>query len=90
MVHIGYGHGLISEELMGEFERNCPHLDFLYRNKPDVPEEISTNNTVFPQEASNLITINEEKEKETTIWPSSCNDEPFMSDFENNDTTKEN
>ena len=48
MVHIGYGHGLISEELMGEFERNCPHLDFLYRNKPDVPEEISTNNTVFP------------------------------------------
>lgn len=38
MVHYGYGHGLISQELMDEFERNCPHLDFLYTGKPDVAD----------------------------------------------------
>ena len=42
MVDFGYGRGLIGEVLMKEFERNCPHLDFLYRNQPDVPESVSS------------------------------------------------
>ena len=139
MVHMGYGHGLISEELMREFERNCPHLDFLYRNKPDVPEQSTTSNTIFPRklvtkrcneirteirncfegvelygmyrkcrkgatndytpeslmyklyekQRSLLVVNEEEKKEETTIWPSFCNGDPFMSDFVNSETTKE-
>lgn len=43
MVHTGYGHALIGEDLMKEFEGNCPHLDFNYRGNPDVPEENPSN-----------------------------------------------
>ena len=43
MVHTGYGHALIGEDLMREFEGNCPHLDFNYRGNPDVPEENPSN-----------------------------------------------
>ena len=45
MVHFGYGHGIVGYELMKEYERNCPHLDFYFHKSKE-------ENIINPQKVS--------------------------------------
>lgn len=46
MIHFGYGHGIVGYELMQEYERNCPHIDFYLHSYENIT------NIINPQKVS--------------------------------------